>query len=208
MPTGCLIGPSWCGASTFPKRTENSDRSASRRPVALPYGGRHRCIQVAKQARGQAPELHVGCVQARLHTARCRPSPPHNAAQRATGTGVGMTSTLARERVQPRNRMRNVARHIRLEKTGRPGLWRGLRVTGVPTPEELIPYQTLMCKAEKTLNLVLRGTSDTNIPFKDLCSLLLKLGFSERVRGDHFIYSKEGVEEMSSPFVPRRKLIK
>jgi hypothetical protein len=51
-------------------------------------------------------------------------------------------------------------------------------------------------KAEKTLSLVLRGTSDANIPFNDLCSLLLKLGFSERVRGDHFIYSKEGVEEI------------
>jgi hypothetical protein len=53
-----------------------------------------------------------------------------------------------------------------------------------------------MGKAEKTLTLVLRGTSDANISFNDLCSLLLKLGFSERVRGDHFIYSKEGVEEI------------
>jgi hypothetical protein len=51
-------------------------------------------------------------------------------------------------------------------------------------------------KAEKTLSLVLRGTSDANIPFNDLCSLLLKLGFSDRVLGDHFIYSKEGVEEI------------
>jgi hypothetical protein len=53
-----------------------------------------------------------------------------------------------------------------------------------------------MGKAETTLSLVLRGTSDANIPFKDLCSLLLKLGFSERVRGDHFIYTKDGVEEI------------
>jgi len=53
-----------------------------------------------------------------------------------------------------------------------------------------------MGKAEKTLTLVLRGTSDANISFNDLCSLLLKLGFSERVRGDHFIYSKEGIEEI------------
>lgn len=53
-----------------------------------------------------------------------------------------------------------------------------------------------MGKAEKTLSIVLRGTSDTNIPFKDLCSLLRKLGFAERVRGDHSIYSKEDVEEI------------
>ena len=53
-----------------------------------------------------------------------------------------------------------------------------------------------MSKADKTLSIVLRGTSDANIQFKDLCSLLVKLGFAERVRGDHFIYSKEGIEEI------------
>lgn len=53
-----------------------------------------------------------------------------------------------------------------------------------------------MGKSEKTLSIVLRGTSDANVPFKDLCSLLLKLGFSERIRGDHFIYTKEGIEEI------------
>lgn len=53
-----------------------------------------------------------------------------------------------------------------------------------------------MGKTEKTLGIVLRGTSDANVPFKDLCSLLLNLGFFERVRGDHYIYSKEGVEEI------------
>jgi len=53
-----------------------------------------------------------------------------------------------------------------------------------------------MGKTEKTLSLVLRGNSDANIPFRDVCSLLVKLGFSERVRGDHFIYTKQGVEEI------------
>lgn len=53
-----------------------------------------------------------------------------------------------------------------------------------------------MGKSEKTLNLVLRGTSDANVPFKELCLLLLKLGFAERIRGDHYIYTKEGVEEI------------
>jgi hypothetical protein len=53
-----------------------------------------------------------------------------------------------------------------------------------------------MGKTEKTLSLVLRGSSDANIPFRDVCSLLVKLGFSERVRGDHFIYTKQGVEEI------------
>jgi hypothetical protein len=53
-----------------------------------------------------------------------------------------------------------------------------------------------MGKAEKTLSLVLRGTSDANVLFQELFSLLRKVGFSERVRGDHFIYTKEGVEEI------------
>jgi hypothetical protein len=53
-----------------------------------------------------------------------------------------------------------------------------------------------MGKTEKTLAQVLRGTSDANIAFKDLCSLLSSLGFSERIRGDHFIFTEEGVEEI------------
>jgi hypothetical protein len=53
-----------------------------------------------------------------------------------------------------------------------------------------------MGKTEKILIAVLRGTSDANIDFKDLCSLLTSLGFSERIRGDHFIYTKEGVQEI------------
>lgn len=46
------------------------------------------------------------------------------------------------------------------------------------------------------LHRVLHGTSDTNISFGDLRRLLIRLGFDERVRGDHFIYSKVGVAEI------------
>ncbi len=53
-----------------------------------------------------------------------------------------------------------------------------------------------MGKTEKTLSAVLRGTSDSNISFNDLCSLLKKRGFTERIRGDHHIYAKEGVDEI------------
>ncbi|TCT22939.1 type II toxin-antitoxin system HicA family toxin [Thiobaca trueperi] len=53
-----------------------------------------------------------------------------------------------------------------------------------------------MGKIEKTLDSVLRGTSDANISFKDLCKLLKTLGFTERVRGDHFIYTKPQIEEI------------
>jgi predicted RNA binding protein YcfA (HicA-like mRNA interferase family) len=39
-------------------------------------------------------------------------------------------------------------------------------------------------------------TSDANIPFDQLCQLLKKLGFDERIRGGHHIFTREGVEEI------------
>ena len=53
-----------------------------------------------------------------------------------------------------------------------------------------------MGKHEKLLLKILRGTSDASIPFKGLCGLLGHLGFQERIRGSHHIYTKEGVEEI------------
>jgi len=53
-----------------------------------------------------------------------------------------------------------------------------------------------VAKTEKTLLRVLSGRSDANISFKDLCSLLESLGFSRRIRGSHFIFVREGVEEL------------
>lgn len=43
---------------------------------------------------------------------------------------------------------------------------------------------------------ILRGTSDANIPFDALCRLLQRLGFVERIRGSHHIFTKDGVEEI------------
>ncbi|MDI6794621.1 MAG: type II toxin-antitoxin system HicA family toxin [bacterium] len=49
---------------------------------------------------------------------------------------------------------------------------------------------------EKLIVKVLRGTSDANIPFSEICQLLKKLDFDERVRGDHHIFTKYGIEEI------------
>jgi hypothetical protein len=51
-------------------------------------------------------------------------------------------------------------------------------------------------RIKKTLNRVLRGASDANIGFEELCSLLRHLGFDERVRGSHHIFTREGVAEI------------
>jgi hypothetical protein len=52
-----------------------------------------------------------------------------------------------------------------------------------------------MGKYDKLLLQILRGTSDANISFDDLCHLLHRLGFEERIRGSHHLFRKEGVEE-------------
>jgi len=52
-----------------------------------------------------------------------------------------------------------------------------------------------MRKQEKLISRILRGTSDTNISFLDLCQLLHYLGFEERIRGDHHIFRKHAIEE-------------
>ena len=53
-----------------------------------------------------------------------------------------------------------------------------------------------MTRRDKLLDRILRGTADANIPFAGLCQLLHRLGFDERVRGSHHIFTKDGVEEI------------
>lgn len=53
-----------------------------------------------------------------------------------------------------------------------------------------------MGKREKLLQKILRGASDANIPFDELCNLLIVLGFAQRIRGDHYIFTKKSVEEI------------
>ncbi len=50
-----------------------------------------------------------------------------------------------------------------------------------------------MSRWDKVLQHVLGGQADHNIRFDDLRGLLTRLGFRERIRGDHFIYTMKGV---------------
>lgn len=52
-----------------------------------------------------------------------------------------------------------------------------------------------MGRWEKLISQILSGSSDANIEFDDLCTLLHKLGFEMRVRGSHHIFRKEGIKE-------------
>ena len=53
-----------------------------------------------------------------------------------------------------------------------------------------------MSQQQKILLAILSGTQDNGIMFSDLQALLNRLGFQCRSRGDHFIYTKDGVEEI------------
>ena len=53
-----------------------------------------------------------------------------------------------------------------------------------------------MGKFENILLLVLSGASDQNIPFSDLCWLLKRLRFDERIRGSHHIFTRENIVEI------------
>ena len=99
---------------------------------------------------------------------------------------------------------RFVARHAR----GSDG-WLGLRlqvsqtdtVRGSCVKRTRVEYnqfndRPFMSKHAKTLEKILGGMADKNIAFRDVRSLLKHLGFAERIKGDHYIFSKDGIEEI------------
>ncbi|MEJ2007462.1 MAG: type II toxin-antitoxin system HicA family toxin [Acidobacteriota bacterium] len=53
-----------------------------------------------------------------------------------------------------------------------------------------------MTTRTKILEKILRGTSDANLSFGDVRRVLQSLGFNERIRRSHHIFSHEGVEEI------------
>jgi predicted RNA binding protein YcfA (HicA-like mRNA interferase family) len=53
-----------------------------------------------------------------------------------------------------------------------------------------------MGKKEKILLKIMRGTSDANISFSDLCLVLNHLGFDERIKGSHHVFTRSDVEEI------------
>jgi predicted RNA binding protein YcfA (HicA-like mRNA interferase family) len=53
-----------------------------------------------------------------------------------------------------------------------------------------------MSKISKIEIQILSGRSDANIDFTDLCRLLNKFGFDERIKGSHHIFTRDDVEEI------------
>ena len=53
-----------------------------------------------------------------------------------------------------------------------------------------------MAKHKKLLEYILMRQGDSNVSFTALCNLLSVLCFEERIKGDHHIFTKDGVDEI------------
>jgi hypothetical protein len=49
---------------------------------------------------------------------------------------------------------------------------------------------------KRTLEKILAGLSDKNIRFSELRNLVLSLGFAERIKGNHHIFTRAEVAEI------------
>lgn len=49
--------------------------------------------------------------------------------------------------------------------------------------------------SKNTYDIVMSGNCDSNIRFIDFRNLILSYGFSERIRGDHYIYKRNDITE-------------
>ena len=64
-----------------------------------------------------------------------------------------------------------------------------------------------MTQVQKLISKILSGTNDKNIRFSELCNILIKIGFQQRVKGDHHIFYKEGIEEIIN-IQPKKNMAK
>lgn len=53
-----------------------------------------------------------------------------------------------------------------------------------------------MSQYEKLLLRIICGTQDSNVAFSDLQKVLTVLGFVVRIKGDHFIYTRDDIDEI------------
>jgi predicted RNA binding protein YcfA (HicA-like mRNA interferase family) len=53
-----------------------------------------------------------------------------------------------------------------------------------------------MAYYKKLLTKILLGKSDSDVTFNDLCHLLEAIGFKQRIRGDHHIFTRNDVTEI------------
>ena len=64
------------------------------------------------------------------------------------------------------------------------------------TSRRFTEYGLRMSEHERLYEYIMLRRSDSNVSFSGLCALLKKLGFDERIKGDHHIFTTSGVEEI------------
>ena len=64
-----------------------------------------------------------------------------------------------------------------------------------------------MTQIQKLIAKILSGTNDKNIRFSELCNVLIKMEFQQRIKGDHHIFYKKGIEEIIN-IQPKKKMAK
>lgn len=64
-----------------------------------------------------------------------------------------------------------------------------------------------MTRYEKFFKRLMEGEADQDISFAELCIFLRRLGFAERIRGDHHIFTRESIDEIIN-LQPNRALAK
>jgi virulence-associated protein VapD len=53
-----------------------------------------------------------------------------------------------------------------------------------------------MSQFEKLFAALMCGTKDKGFLFSDLQAILARLGFQCRIKGDHYIYTRDGIDEI------------
>lgn len=53
-----------------------------------------------------------------------------------------------------------------------------------------------MGKYSKLRMKILTGSADADIAFSELCQLLIRLRFTERIKGSHHIFTRQDIEEI------------
>lgn len=53
-----------------------------------------------------------------------------------------------------------------------------------------------MVSRDNILQQIMDGRSDASIRFTDMVTLLKRLGFDERIRGDHHVFFRPGIREI------------
>ena len=53
-----------------------------------------------------------------------------------------------------------------------------------------------MTRFEKLMLKIISGTSDNNVDFEQLKKILINLGFTERIKGNHHIFFRDDIEDI------------